>query len=186
MTESRCRPGYRVPAPSVPRPPDEADVIDIIEMTSAVPDVTVPDGTMVVVAGQRTGALYVLVDGVLEVRRRGRTVVEMGDPGTIVGELGLLLDTVASADVVAVGECVVRRLDDAEQMFAENPAFARHLATLLAQRLWHISTYLSDLQEQYADRTDTLGLVPDVLRELLGNDRATLEPGSEREVESPY
>lgn len=161
-------------------------MIDIIEMTSAVPDLPVADGTKVIVEGERTGALYVLVEGVLEVRRRGRAVVRMSEPGTIVGELGLLLDTVASADVVAVGECVVRRLDDAERTFVDNPAFARHLATLLAHRLWQISTYLTDLQVQYADRADTLGLMPDVLRELLGGRRPVAEPGSDREPESPY
>lgn len=161
-------------------------MLDIIDLTSSVPDIAVADGTKVIVEGQRTGALYVLVDGVLEVRRRGRGVVRMTEPGAIVGELGLLLDTVASADVVAVGECVVRRLDDAERTFAENPAFARHLATLLAHRLWHITSYLSDLQDQYAGRTDTLGLVPEVLRELLGGGGTIAEPGSEREVESPY
>jgi CRP-like cAMP-binding protein len=161
-------------------------VIDIIEMTRSAPDVVVPSGTIVIVEGERTGALYVLVGGVLEVRRRGRAVVQMSEPGTIVGELGLLLDTVASADVVAIGECVVRRLDDAERTFAENPAFAQHLATLLAHRLWQVSTYLSDVQAQYADRADTLGLMPTVLQELLGGRRPPVEPGSEREVESPY
>lgn len=161
-------------------------MIDIIEMTSNVPDVAVSDGETVVVEGDRTGALVVLVDGILEVRRRGRAVVRMSEPGTIVGELGLLLDSVASADVVAIGDCVVRRLDDAERTFAENPAFARHLATVLAHRLWQISTYLTDIQEQYADRADTLGLLPDVLQELLGGSRDVLDPGSEREAESPY
>jgi hypothetical protein len=80
----------------------------------------------------------------------------------------------------------VRRLDDAERTFAENPEFARHLATVLAHRLWQISTYLTDLQVQYADRADTLGLMPEVLRELLGGRHAPLEPGSDRETESPY
>lgn len=170
------------PAPD----PDEADVIDIIEMTSAVPDVEIDDGTKVIVEGERTGALFVLVDGAFEVQRGGRPVVRMSEPGTIVGELGLLLDTVASADVVAVGDCVARRLDDAERTFAENPEFARHLATLLAHRLWQISTYLSDVQAQYADRSDTLGLMPAVLQELLGGRRPIAEPGSDRELESPY
>ena len=88
--------------------------------------------------------------------------------------------------VVAVGPCVVRRMDDAARTFADSPEFARHLATMLAQRLWQISTYLTDLQVQYADRDDTLGLVPSVLRDLLGSGRAPAEPGSDREDESPY
>ena len=169
-------------------PPNEDDpiVIDIIEMTNSAPDVTVRDGEPVIVEGERARYLVVLVEGTLEVRRRGRSVVRMSEPGTIVGELGLLLDTVASADVIAIGDCVIRRMEDAERTFAENPAFARHLASLLAHRLWQISTYLSDLQAQYADRADTLALMPAVLRELLGGRRPPAQPGSEREPESPY
>ncbi len=161
-------------------------MIDILEMTSTTPDITVADGEVIIREGERTGALFVLVDGVLEVRRRDRAIARMAEPGTIVGELGLLLDTVASADVVAFGDAVVRRMDDAEETFADNPAFARHLATMLASRLLQVTTYLSDLQEQYADRNDTLGLVPVVLRELLGSDRPPADPGSDRESESPY
>jgi CRP-like cAMP-binding protein len=161
-------------------------VLDVLDLTASSPDLVLADGEVVIREGERTGALIVLVDGQLEVRRRGITVVRMDEPGTIVGELGLLLDMVASADVVADGRCVVRRMDDAEQTFANNPEFARHLATLLADRLWQISTYLTDLQHQYADRDDTLGLVPTVLRDLLGGRRSAVDPGSDRETDSPY
>ena len=131
-------------------------MIDILEMTATAPDIAVADGDVIISEGERTHALFVLVGGTLEVRRRGRAIALMSQPGTIVGELGLLLDIVATADVVAVGDTVVRRMDDADRTFAANPAFARHLATMLASRLLQVSTYLSDLQEQYADREDTL------------------------------
>lgn len=161
-------------------------MLDILQLTADADEIRLADGDRIIQEGERTGALYVLVEGALEVRRRGITVVTMDEPGTIVGELGLLLDIVASADVIARGACTVRRMNDAERTFAESPEFARHLATLLAQRLWQISTYLTDLQHQYADRDDTLGLVPAVLNDLLGGRRPPAEPGSERERESPY
>jgi CRP/FNR family transcriptional regulator, cyclic AMP receptor protein len=161
-------------------------VLDVLRHTANSPDLVLADGDVIVREGERTGSLIVLVEGRLEVRRRDITVVRIDEPGAIVGELGLLLDMVASADVVADGPCVVRRMDDAEATFAANPAFARHLATMLAQRLWQISTYLTDLQHQYADRDDTLGLVPSVLSDLLGGGRAAVDPGSDRERESPY
>ena len=161
-------------------------MIDILEMTDGSNDIVVDDGEAIIREGDRSRTMFVLVDGVLEVRRRDRAVVRITDPGAIVGELGLLLDIPASADVIACGTCTVRRWDDAEATFNDDPAFARHLATLLAQRLWQISTYLSDLQDQYADREDTLGLMPGVLGELLGDTRPPAEPGSEREPDSPY
>jgi CRP-like cAMP-binding protein len=160
--------------------------MDILDLTTQSPDIVVRDGELIIREGERSPALFVLVRGALEVRRRGLAVVRMREPGTIVGELGMLLDIVASADVVAVGDCTVRRMDDAEATFADNPEFARHLATLLARRLLQISTYLTDIQEQYADRQDTLGLVPEVVRELLGGQASIVETGSEREPESPY
>ena len=162
------------------------DAVDILRLTGERPNEPLADGELVLREGERSGALFVLVAGVLEVRRRGRAVVQISAAGAIVGELGLLLDSPASADVVAVGPATVRRIDDAARFFAEVPEFARHLATLLARRLWQISTYLTDLQEQFADRGEVLGLMPGVLQELLGSSLPEPEPGSERELESPY
>jgi CRP-like cAMP-binding protein len=161
-------------------------MIDVLELTRDSPDLTVSDGDVIIRQGDRTNGLVVLVSGTVAVSRRGNIVTEMSNPGTIMGELGLLLDIPATADVIAVGECVVRRMTDAEATFADNPAFARHLATMLAARLLHVSSYLSDLQEQYADRDDTLGLVPAVLRDLLSGSAAPIDAGSEREPDSPY
>jgi CRP/FNR family transcriptional regulator, cyclic AMP receptor protein len=162
------------------------DNADILAMTAQHGDTVVADGERLLEQGVRSSSLYVLVSGALDVQRRGRTVVQMDEPGTLVGEMGLLLRAPASADVVAVGETRVRRLDDAEELFERNPDFSRFVATMLARRLLEISSYLSDLQEQFADRSDILGLVPTVLADLLGGRRATPETGSDREPDSPY
>lgn len=159
---------------------------DILDVTADRPDIVVADGERILEHGVRSHSLFVLVDGVLEVRRGGRAVVQIGEPGAVVGELGLLLDSPASADVVAVGSVTVRRIDDADEFFVRYPGFSRYLATLLARRLWQVSTYLSDLQAQFADRPDILGLVPKVLEELLGSARPEPDVGSDREDESPY
>jgi CRP/FNR family cyclic AMP-dependent transcriptional regulator len=159
---------------------------DILQMTADLPDEVIADGSALLVDGVRSQALFVLIEGELEVSRRGRAVVRMSEPGSVVGELGLLLDSPASADVIAVGTVRVRRVDDAADLFATSPEFARYLATVLARRLWQVSTYLSDLQEQFAGRGEVLGLVPRVLGELLGSSLPDLDPGSEREIDSPY
>ena len=161
-------------------------LIDILQLTRDEPVLTFTGGETVVREGERTGALFVLVEGGLEVQHQGHPIARFGDPGSIVGEMGLLLDIPATADVVAIGDTTVRRMDDARSCFADNPEFARHLATVLAQRLWQVTTYLTDLQEQYADRSDTLGLLPTVLGDLLGGARPDPDLGSDREPDSPY
>lgn len=159
---------------------------DILEVTSDRPDIVLTDGERILEHGARSHSLYVLVDGVLEVQRGGRTVGRIDEPGAVVGELGLLLESPASADVLAVGAATIRRLDDPAEFFERYPGFSRYLATLLARRLWQVSTYLSDLQAQFADRPDILGLIPRVLEDLLDHDRPEPVLGSDREDESPY
>jgi CRP/FNR family cyclic AMP-dependent transcriptional regulator len=159
---------------------------DILSLTAEHPDERVEDGVKLLTEGVRSQSLFILVDGELEVQRRGRAVVRMSEPGAIVGELGLLLDSPASADVITVGPTTVRRIDDPARLFDLSPDFGRYLATVLARRLWQVSTYLSDLQEQFADKGEVLGLVPKVLGELLGSALPSIDPGSERETESPY
>lgn len=160
--------------------------IDILQLTEDEPVERFADGETVVREGQPTGALLVLVEGGLVVQHHGHVIARFTEPGTIVGEMGLLLDIPATADVLADGDTVVRRMDDAARCFQHNPGFARHVATVLAQRLWQVTTYLGDLQDQYADRSDTLGLVPTVLGDLLGGARPDVELGSDREPDSPY
>ncbi len=162
------------------------DDSDILAVTSGHAERVLVDGERILEQGVRAGTLFVLVSGTLEVQRRGRAVVQMSEPGSVVGEMGLLLDSPATADVIAVGPTVVRVIDDAEAFFVAYPDFGRYLATTLAQKLWQVSTYLSDLQEQFADRGDILGLVPTVLSGLLGSTRERPDPGSDREPDSPY
>lgn len=162
------------------------DAAEIVALTADYPEVTFADGTFLLTEGARGDSLYVLVAGALEVRRRQRPVTLISEPGSVVGEMGLLLQAPASADVLASGDTTVRRIDDAEAFFERYPGFSRYVATVLAQRLLQISTYLADLQEQFADRTDILGLVPTVIEDLLGSDRAAPDVGSDREPDAPY
>jgi len=158
----------------------------ILELVAESPLLTVADGSAILVDGERSSSIYVLVSGELEVQRRGRGVVRISEPGAIVGELGLLLDQPANADVVAIGSTVVHELEGSDELFERYPQFMGYLATMLAKRLSQVSTYLSDLQEQFADSSATLGLVPTVLRELLDTSGSDIDAGSEREPDSPY
>jgi CRP/FNR family transcriptional regulator, cyclic AMP receptor protein len=162
------------------------DPRQLLQLADGAVEQQVEPGTLIIRHGQPDAALFVLVEGTLEVRRDRNVLARMSEPGSVVGELSMLLGTAASADVVATAPTTVRRVDDAEQMFRDVPDFGRHLAVMLARRLHRVTTYLGDLEEQFADRPGTLGLVPTVLQELLSAEGAAAEPGSEREPDSPY
>jgi CRP/FNR family transcriptional regulator, cyclic AMP receptor protein len=143
-------------------------------------------GETIIRFGDTDAGLFVLVSGVLEVHREGALIATIDEPGGIVGELSLLLGTEASADVSARGATVVRQFLDPVGLFRDVPEFGSHLAVVLARRLHRVTTYLGDLQQQFADRPGTLGLVPAVLENLLGGPSDSIDAGSEREPDSPY
>jgi CRP-like cAMP-binding protein len=162
------------------------DHADVLRLAREHPALSVPDGDTVIVEGDAVAVLYVLASGALEVRVGDRVIASFAEPGSVVGEIGLLLGTPASADVIAVGDTVVHRVDDATALFTDHPDFGRHLAVELARRLRHVTTFLGDIERQFADRKGTLGLVPDVLSGLLGGSVADVDAGSDREPDSPY
>lgn len=158
----------------------------VLSLTESRPRRTVADGELLIRTAQAHPALYVLESGRLAIELGGRRINTVDEPGSILGEIGMLLDIPATADVRADGDVLVREIDDAEQLFDEAPQFARFVATTLARRLHQITGYLEDLQEQFAEQPGTLGLVPQVLEDLLGDAGDAIDPGSERERDSPY
>ena len=158
----------------------------MLSLVRTNPSIEMADGDVVITEGDPDSALYVLASGALTIRAGGKVVADITEPGSVVGEIGLLLGTPASADVVAVGHTVVHRIDDAAGLFTDHPGFGQHLAIVLARRLRHVTTFLGDIERQFADRRDTLGLVPSVLSDLLGGKVVDVDPGSERDPDSPY
>ena len=104
----------------------------------------IDDGTVV-------PALYVLVEGAFRIEKDGVPITTVTEPGACLGEMSLVLGLPATADVVATERSVVAVIDDATAMLQSDPRLSLALARLLAVRLHAMTTYLSDLKQQYAD-----------------------------------
>ena len=68
-----------------------------------------------------------------------------------------------------------RVIADPEAMFAEQPAIALFVARQLAGRLARVNDYLADLKDEFGDSEGRLGLVPEIVSELLTWRRLTAE-----------
>ena len=141
----------------------------------------VPDGAILLAEGDRTGRIFALAEGELEVLRGDAQVAILSDPGSIVGEMSVLLDAPHSATVRALGDAKVHRVDDGAAFFAARPDLGWLLARLLARRLNAGTTYLADLKQQFAGFGNHLEMVGEVLESLLHHQEATLHPGSDRD-----
>jgi len=153
----------------------------ILPLCAAMPERAVPTGQTILQEGQRSGALYVLVEGSVEVLKGDVQVNTVSDPGAVFGEMSVLLDTPHVATVRTLAPSRFRVSDDAAHFLASDPAVGLVIARLLARRLNAVITYLADLKRQFEGEDDHLGMVDEVLETLVHHQGEEPSPGSDRD-----
>jgi CRP-like cAMP-binding protein len=137
--------------------------------------------TLVVHEGGRTGHLYVLIEGRLEVIKSDTVVATITEPGAVLGEMSVLLDQPHTATVRAAADSVIYEIDDAASFLRAQPAVAILIARMLAQRLNAANTYLADIKRQYAGHGNHLAMVGDLLQSMINLPPSQVSPGSDRQ-----
>jgi len=160
---------------------------EVLELCAGLPRRTLRDGEALIDEGTpSTGALYVLVEGELEIVKQGDIqITTVSEPGALFGEISLLLGIPHTASVRALGPAAVLVAADGNAFLASSPALGLALARLLARRLALTLSYLADLKRQFADQSESLGMLDEVLESLvhLQGDPPDADPGSDRERE---
>ena len=91
------------------------------------------------------------MSGALRVVKGDVMVNTIDHPGAVIGEMSLLLGARHSATVEATQPTRLRLAANGNALLDGDPAFARLVATGLAERLAYVTTYLADLTDQYGD-----------------------------------
>jgi CRP-like cAMP-binding protein len=161
-------------------------VDELLELANGLPRRSLASGEVLLVDGEPVQALYVLLTGALRIEKGGTLIAMVGERGTCVGEMSLLLDNPATADVIAEGDTVVAVVEDARSLLDDEGSLTLALARLLAGRLQVMTSYLADLKHQYADHEGGLGMVDTVLGSLLQSPGSRTVLRSERDPEPEY
>ncbi|HTO27827.1 MAG TPA: cyclic nucleotide-binding domain-containing protein [Devosia sp.] len=140
---------------------------DILEYCQGLKQVSFKPGTVMLPEGERFGRIYVLVEGQVEVIRERTQVTHVDEPGSIFGEMAVLLDMPHSATVKALSAVTAYEIPDALTFLDSRPEFSLHIATMLARRLYYTTSYLVDLQQQAAGKRQDLDLVDQILASLV-------------------
>ena len=139
---------------------------DVLSWFSKMRIVSFAPGAVLLPEGVRLGKLYVLIEGEIEVVRRDTQVTHVDEPGSIFGEMSVLLDMPHSATVKALSQVKVYEVEDAYDFLEQHPEISLHLATLLARRLYYTTSYLVDLQQQAEGKREDLDMVDKILATL--------------------
>lgn len=153
---------------------------DVLVLTDDVPTRSLERGEVLFAQGEVTSSVAVLVDGELEVRAGDLVVSRLATPGAFVGEIGALLGQRRSATVTATAPTRIREIGDPSEFFARHPELGLEVARQLAGRLDRLTAYVSDVQRQFADRDDHLGMFAELLGRIAARPVVDVEPGSDR------
>ena len=153
----------------------------ILELCKSVPVRLFEPGTILLAEGQKSGLLYILSDGDVEIVKGDFQINIVSDPGAVFGEISVLLDLPHMATVRALSGCRAHEVRDGNEFLRAHPEISHHLAQLLARRLHGVSTYLVDLKQQFASHESHLGMVDDVLETLVNQQHQRFIPGSDRD-----
>lgn len=126
----------------------------IFEAALSLPVTVIEPQGLLVSEGQRSGKLYILKSGDLEVVRNGTPVASFAEAGTVVGEISALLDQPHSANVRSRNGAEVYVVDDPHAFLDRNPPVAREIARTLAQRLSKTTALLVDMRRRSKQRED--------------------------------
>jgi len=151
----------------------------ILEFCADAEQRSLSAGELLLREGERTGRLYVLVEGQVEVVKGETVVASVAEPGAIFGEMSILLGRDHSASVRATASSRVYVIEDAASLLRDRPALVFVIAQVLAHRLSAATSYLADLKRQYANQNNHLAMVGDVLQSMINLAPAEVSPGSD-------
>jgi CRP/FNR family cyclic AMP-dependent transcriptional regulator len=140
---------------------------DILEYCKGRKAETFKSGAILLEEGAEDHKLFVLIEGQVEVLRKGTQVSYVDEPGSLFGEMSVLLDMPYSASVKALSTVKAYVIDDPIGFLGSQAEIALELAALLARRLYYTTSYLVDLQQQAAGRREDLDLVDKILAQLV-------------------
>jgi CRP-like cAMP-binding protein len=153
----------------------------ILQHCAGLPRQAFAAGEVLLDEGKTSGRLYVLSEGAAEVVRGDTVVATVTEPGSVFGEMSILLGVPHTATVRAATAGYGYVIEDAREFLASHPEIAFLIARLLAQRLNAATTYLVDIKHQFADQENHLEMVGEVLESLIHHQEAEFTPGSDRQ-----
>ena len=153
----------------------------ILEAVQSHPIRRFAAGEIVIPQGTKTGLLFFLIEGAVEVVKDDVPVARAAEPGAIFGDLSALLGGDHSATVRAIEPCAFHVVENPREFLERSPLVCLHLCELLARRLDALNRYLVDIKGQFAGH-DHLGMVDSVLETLLRRQARTRVRPSESTI----
>ena len=105
---------------------------EIMSHVEGLPETTYQKGDVIYEEGKSGARVYILKEGSVVVTAFGNELCRLNTPGTILGEVSVLLEDDYSATVTAVADTTFYVVDDLFLLFKDKPEICMKVARLLA------------------------------------------------------
>lgn len=147
----------------------------LLTLAASHPTRTYAAGEILVGQGYQGGDLFILESGQLAVERDGVRIATIATPGSLIGEMSVVLGTANSATVQAEKPTTVRVIRDARQYLKTDAELTFRIAWLMANRLDATSAYLVQLTKDHAGKPEG-GMLGRILSSLNSTDDKRFTP----------
>jgi CRP/FNR family cyclic AMP-dependent transcriptional regulator len=124
----------------------------LVHLAARVPTRILHPGDVLIAEGDKGGDLHVLIEGTLVVERDGVVLSTLSQPGTLIGEMSVLLGKPITADVKATAVSRVRSIPNAAEELKKDAELALRVAATVATRLDTTSALLVDLSREHSGK----------------------------------
>ena len=159
---------------------------DMLELSADLPVATIAVGDVLIEEGTDPGRLYILRSGSVNVERDGVAFARIDSPGSVFGEMSVVLGKPATATVRAMTVVDVHVVDDPEAFLTQRSGAALSVLRMTAARLDGLTQYLVDVKGQFAELEGHLGMVDAILDTLVHHQAPSAVTGSARDPEGDH
>lgn len=144
---------------------DDAD--QILKDLDSLPKISVAAGETIFEQGTHSDFLVFLVEGSVEVVSDGMIVAHESRPGSVYGELSILLDNPHMAEVRAAKDSVLIKVPNPLAYFAEHPRVTLLVCRTIAERLTAATRYMADVRRQFSKDEGHVAMLDKILMTLI-------------------
>ncbi len=139
----------------------------ILSHLDSLPRTVVKAGETIFEQGSRSGVLMFLIDGSVEVLNDGVIVDHESRPGSVYGELSILLDNPHMAEVRAATDSTIVQVESPLDFLREHPDITLQVCRTIAERLTAATRYLVDVRRQFHKDEGHLAMMDKILTTLI-------------------
>lgn len=135
--------------------------------------------------GGRSKRIFIMIEGEVVIEKEGVEINSVSEPGSIFGEMSILLDKPHMATVKTTARSRFYVADNGMNFLKSDMEISFAISRLLATRLNGVTSYLVDLKNQYQDHgTYHFTIVDTVLENILHQQDDESDLGSDRVEDS--